>query len=68
MPDPRLTPRETQVLRTLARSQGARKIAAHELHISVRTVANHQRAAYAKLGASSLVDALDRLGWVKVPE
>lgn len=68
MPDARLTAREVQVLRTLARSQGARKIAAHDLGISIRTVANHQRHAYAKLGAASLVDALDRLGWIKPGE
>lgn len=67
MPDARLTPRELQVLRSTARNHGVAKLVAAELHIAPQTVSNHRRAAYRKLDASTLTEALDRLGWLRVP-
>lgn len=67
MPVARLTSRELQVMRSTARHHGSAKQVATELGIATQTVLNHRRNAYAKLGADGLTDALERLGWLKVP-
>jgi DNA-binding CsgD family transcriptional regulator len=52
LPDePDLTPRERQVAERAARGLASRAIA-EELSLSVRTVDNHLRNAYAKLGVA----------------
>jgi DNA-binding NarL/FixJ family response regulator len=68
MSDPRLTAREVQVIRAVARHGGAGRMAAAELGISPQTVKNHLSSVYGKLGAVGLTDALARMGWLRVPE
>lgn len=56
---PRLTEREREVLVTAAKGWTNKQIGLH-LHISDRTVQVHLQAIYAKLGASSRVEAISR--------
>jgi two-component system nitrate/nitrite response regulator NarL len=58
--EPRLTPREREVLALLAQGLGNKQIA-WELSVSEHTVKYHVSALYAKLGAASRTEAL-RLG------
>jgi len=51
-----LTPRETEVLRLVARGHTSREIA-HELSLSVRTVGRHITNVYTKIGARTRADA-----------
>jgi DNA-binding CsgD family transcriptional regulator len=51
-----LTPRETEVLRLLARGRSSSQISA-ELSLSVRTVGRHITNIYAKIGARTRADA-----------
>jgi DNA-binding CsgD family transcriptional regulator len=67
MSDPRLSARELQVLRCTARHHGSAKLVGAELGLATQTVYEHRRNAYAKLGAHNLTDALERLGWLRVP-
>jgi two-component system response regulator NreC len=63
-PAERLTERERDVLRLLARGHTNAEIA-HELHLSVRTVEAHRASVRTRLGASNrseLVDAARELG------
>jgi DNA-binding NarL/FixJ family response regulator len=53
----RLTSRETQILRLVARGLTNSAIA-HQLGISARTVEEHLARAFAKLGASNRTDAV----------
>lgn len=48
----RLTPRERDVLRLVARGLTSRQ-AAHRLHLSVRTVDNHVQAVLRRTGAAN---------------
>ena len=62
-----LTPRELAVLR--ARADGATtKEVAHRLGVAGQTVKNYQYSAYRKLGATTLVEAFNLLGWIKVQD
>jgi DNA-binding CsgD family transcriptional regulator len=56
---PQLTPRETEVLRLLARGAGNKQIA-WELGVSEHTVKFHTSAIYAKLGVANRTEALRR--------
>lgn len=53
---PRLSTRDEQVLRALARGLSNDGIA-EELHLSVRTVRNYVSRCYVKLGVSTRVEA-----------
>ncbi|RLU94598.1 DNA-binding response regulator [Streptomyces griseocarneus] len=55
----RLTDRELQVLRLVARAMSNRQIA-HELALSEGTVKRHLRNTFAKLGAVSRLDAVNK--------
>lgn len=63
----RLTVRELQVLAAFA-STGTQPSAAHVLGISVQTVKNHCTNAYAKLECHGILEALQAVGWLRVPE
>ena len=56
-PDPRLTPRQRDVLRLLAGGRSTDQIAA-ELHLSVETVRNHIRHLLRALNAHSRIEAV----------
>jgi DNA-binding CsgD family transcriptional regulator len=56
---PQLTPRETEVLRLLARGAGNKQIA-WELGVSEHTVKFHTSAIYAKLGVANRTEAARR--------
>jgi DNA-binding CsgD family transcriptional regulator len=56
---PQLTPRETEVLRLLARGAGNKQIA-WDLGVSEHTVKFHTSAIYAKLGVANRTEALRR--------
>lgn len=64
-PRTELTPRERQILVALAGGRNAQEIA-DQLHISPHTVRNQRRSAYEKLRVGSLIQAMSKLGWVKV--
>lgn len=59
-PDPRLTPRETDVMRALARGQTNREIAS-SLGMSEHTVKQHLKSVFGKLGVSSRVELVLRM-------
>lgn len=66
---PRLTPKEAEVLAAVATGRRNHEIA-EDMSLSVNTVEFHLRNVYAKLGASSRADALmraQRLGWIEAP-
>lgn len=65
MPPP--TDRQVQVLRTVVEQGGQRRAAASALNLSERTVTEHLRELYAKLGARNIVEAMQLLGWVRLP-
>lgn len=70
MAGPRLTPRQMEVLRLLARGYSNVKIA-QELDITERTVKNHVSRLYSRLGVSSRAEAVlyaVRQGWVEMEE
>jgi DNA-binding CsgD family transcriptional regulator len=56
-PHPSLTPRQSEVLRLLARGRSTEGIA-RELHLSVETVRNHVRHVLRALGAHSRLEAV----------
>ena len=56
-PHPELTPRQTEVLRLLARGYSTRQIA-EELHVSIETVRNHVRNVLHALGVHSRLEAV----------
>jgi PAS domain S-box-containing protein len=56
-PDPRLTPRQSDVLRLLAGGYSTKQIAG-ELHLSVETVRNHVRHLLRALNAHSRIEAV----------
>lgn len=58
--DPRLTPRETDVIRALARGQTNREIAS-ALGMSEHTVKQHLKSVFGKLGVSSRVELVLRM-------
>jgi DNA-binding CsgD family transcriptional regulator len=58
---PRLTARETEVLRLLA-SGGAYAEIGRELHIELNTVRTHIRSIYEKLGVINRAEAVN-IGW-----
>lgn len=68
--DVRLTPRESEVLRLLAKGE-ARKQMAAALGISIASIDTHVKSLYRKLGASSQTEAVNaglRLGLVRVED
>lgn len=56
-PDPRLTPRQTEVLRMLERGRSTQQIA-DDFNLSKETVRNHVREVLRGLGASSRLEAV----------
>jgi len=56
-PHPRLTPRQTEVLRLLERGSSTKQIA-QELHLSPETVRNHIRHLFRALGVHSRLEAV----------
>lgn len=56
-PHPRLTPRQTEVLRLLERGHSTTQISA-ELHLSTETVRNHIRHLFRALGVHSRIEAV----------
>lgn len=62
-PGARLTRREDEILRVLA-SGLTLKATASRLGVSLQTVKNHTSAAYEKLGATGMVEAFAKLGWL----
>jgi DNA-binding NarL/FixJ family response regulator len=58
-PDTRLTERELEVLRVLAKGTTEREAAA-ALFVSQSTIHSHTKSIYSKLGCSSRVEALAR--------
>ena len=56
-PDPRLTPRQVEVLRLLEQGRSTKQIAA-ELHLSTETVRNHVRRLFRVLGVNSRLEAV----------
>ncbi|HEX8967409.1 MAG TPA: response regulator transcription factor, partial [Chloroflexota bacterium] len=65
--EPRLTPRELEVLGAAARGLGNKQIAT-ELGMSARTVQTHLTSVFAKLGVGSRTEAVLlalRQGWVR---
>jgi PAS domain S-box-containing protein len=56
-PHPSLTPRQTEILRLLARGYSTRQMA-EELHISTETVRNHVRHVLRTLGVHSRLEAV----------
>lgn len=63
----RLTKRQVQVLAAFA-ATGTQPSAAHVLGISVQTIKNHCTAIYDTLGCSGILEALQAVGWLVVPE
>jgi DNA-binding NarL/FixJ family response regulator len=59
----RLTFRELEVMRALAHGLTRKEVAA-EQHVAMPTVQTHMSNAFLKLGAQSLVQAMNLLGWV----
>lgn len=47
---------------------GSTKAAAHMLGVSEHTVNNHKTGLYSALGAEGALDALEKLGWLKLPD
>lgn len=60
-----LSAQELNCLRSAAVGHTHKEIAA-DLGISAQTVKNHLWKSYRKLGADNIVEALNRLGWVRV--
>ncbi len=58
-PDPRLTPRQAEVLRMLERGRSTQQIA-HDLSLSPETVRNHVRHVLSALGVHSRLEAVAR--------
>jgi PAS domain S-box-containing protein len=56
-PDPRLTPRQSEVLRMLERGRSTQEIA-DDLHLSPETVRNHVRHVLQALGVHSRLEAV----------
>jgi PAS domain S-box-containing protein len=56
-PDPRLTPRQLEVLHLLEQGRSTKQIAA-ELHLSSETVKNHMRGLFRALGVNSRLEAV----------
>ena len=56
-PHPRLTPRQTEVLRLLERGRSTEQIA-HQLHLSIETVRNHIRHILRALDVHSRLEAV----------
>ena len=59
----KLTVRELEVMRALAHGLTRKEVAA-EQHVAMPTVQTHMSNAFLKLGAQSLVQAMNLLGWV----
>src|SRR6185436_11391765 len=60
---PTLTPREYEVMSAMAHGLTRKEVAA-EQHVAMPTVQSHMAHAFLKLGAQSLVQAMNLLGWV----
>ena len=60
------TPGQLRVLAAYVRT-GSQKAAAHECEISLQTVKNHLSALYARLDVGGGMEAVSRLGWVRIP-
>jgi len=64
--EPAPTPQQLRVMSAYVRT-GSQKAAAHECNLSLQTVKNHMTALYLRLGAGNVLEALTKLGWVRVP-
>ncbi len=60
-----LLPRELEVLRLRAAGHTNKAVAA-QLFLAEQTVKNYQTTVYHKLGVTTLVEAMNLLGWVKI--
>ncbi len=60
-----LLPRELEVLRLRAAGNTNKAVAA-QLFLAEQTVKNYQTTVYHKLGITTLVEAMNLLGWVKI--
>ncbi len=60
-----LTPTELRIMRIRALGH-ANIVVAHHLGISLQTVKNHQAKVHTKLDVTTLVEAMNVLGWVKL--
>jgi DNA-binding CsgD family transcriptional regulator len=61
-----LTHQEERIMRARARGLSASEIA-KEVGCAEMTVKNHLTAIYAKLGASSSIEAMWKMGYVQIP-
>lgn len=61
-----LTPTERRVMEIMATGVTGKQ-AAYEMSISEQTIKNHLSSTYTKLGASTLVGAFTKLGWLRLP-
>lgn len=61
-----LTPREYTVMELLANG-ATRASAAQDMHISEQTLKNHVSSVLRVVGASSLIEAYFKMGWLRVP-
>lgn len=67
MSDPRLTARQDEVLRAIART-GTAAMAARELGITESTAKVHRYEAYLRLGVNTQREAWIALGWMRLPD
>ena len=62
---PALTPREMDVLLALARGVPRKQVAARQC-VTEDTVHSLARTAFRRLGVTSLVEAMNIMGWVRI--
>ena len=65
--DAALSPMQREVIRRLARGEKTDSIA-RELRMSKNTLYVHRGAAIARNGATGLMDLLQKLGWLTIPD
>ena len=65
--DAALSPMQREVIRRLARGEKTDSIA-RELRMSKNTLYAHRYRAQQKYGATGLMDLLQKLGWLTIPD
>ena len=65
MPPP--TDRQVEVLRAVVESGGRRHRAAKALNLSESTVREHLRQLYVRLAVGNIIEAMQVLGWIRLP-
>lgn len=65
MPPP--TDRQLQVLRAVVEQGGRRHRAATSLNLSESTVREHLRQLYVRLAVGNIIEAMQVLGWIRLP-